>query len=547
MLKLYSNQETMSHIAHIQKKVIRPAFHLIILIPLIFAGCKGTEVMAQQTTGVPGEIAPITAPFPMPQLQRPAIPDRVYDIRGYGATERTGDTGNMITDAVHLAIDAASSAGGGTVLIPEGEWLTAPIHLKSNINLHITEGATVYFSENRDDYLPVVRQRHEGVEAMNYSPLIYASNVRNVAITGKGVLDGQGRQWWDWYREYGPPPRAIATKVPLSRRDFGKGSGKEGMRPNFIVFIDSEDILIEGITLNDGPMWNVHLIYSKRAIVRDVTVNSLNAPNGDGLVVDSSRDVLIEYNHFETGDDAVVIKSGLNEEGLEINIPTENVVVRNFTARDVRTGSGGVVFGSETSGGIRNVYVHDAVFSGADRGIRFKTERGRGNVTENIYIRDVEMSNITYEAINFNTFYTGPNVTGPAPLIRNIDIRNVTIDGARNGIVLVGLPEKWLENIHLENIQIANVRTGVRLERVKNLSMESVLVESDEEALTVYDAYELIFGGLTLSDSSGGPAFSVGGRYTGALIIGSFPVSGIRFNDGLTSDIIKETFDTQAW
>jgi polygalacturonase len=522
-------------------------FTMLGLLPFfVITSCASTQATAQ-SDAVPYEIAPITAPFPMPQLQRPTFPDRTFDIRDFGATERTDDPSNMITDAVHAAIEAAVKSGGGKVLIPAGSWLSAPIHLKSNINLHIADGATVYFSENREDYLPVVRQRHEGVEALNYSPLIYASNVKNVAVTGKGEFNGQGQQWWDWYREYGPPPRAQASKVPLSRRDFGKGSGMEGMRPNFLVFIDSEDILIEGITLTDGPMWNVHLIYTKRAIVRDVTVNSLLAPNGDGLVVDSSQEILIEYNHFETGDDAVVIKSGLNEEGLEINIPTENVVIRNFTAKNVRTGSGGVVFGSETSGGIRNIYVHDALFDGADRGIRFKTERGRGNVTENIYVRDVRMTNITYEAINFNTFYTGPNVTGPAPLIRNIDIRNVHIDGVRNAIVLIGLPEKWLEDITLENITVVNARRGAQLTRVKNLQMNNVSISSEERAMTVNDAYEFIFNNLSLTDKTGGKPMRIEGRYTGAFMIGNFSLDKIEFTDGLTSDIIKTTFDTQAW
>ena len=174
---------------------------------------------------------------------------------------------------------------------------------------------------------------------------------RNAAITGKGVLDGQARHWLDWWSVQ---PRATATRVPLSRRtNFGKGSGSEGMRPNFMVFWESEDVLVEDVTVQNGPMWNIHLVYTNRAIVRGVTVNSVDSHNGDGIVVDSSRDILLEYNHLETGDDAIVLKSGFNEEGLEINIPTENVIIRNFSAYDVRTGSGGVVFGSETSGGIR--------------------------------------------------------------------------------------------------------------------------------------------------------------------------------------------------
>lgn len=496
---------------------------------------------------VPYEIAPIAAPFDMPQLERPVFPDRTFDIRDYGAVGMEDDDTFKNTDVIHSAIEAAYRAGGGTVLIPEGRWLTGPVHLMSNINFHIAEGAVLYFSTDKNDYLPVVRQRHEGVEAYNYSPMIYAYELKNVAVTGKGRLDAQGEHWWKWYREHGAPPRAIATKVPLSRRDFGKGSGMEGMRPNFVVFWKCENVLVEGITLDDSPMWNVHLIYTKNAIVRDVTVNSLDAPNGDGVVIDSSKDVLVEYNHFETGDDAVVLKSGLNEEGLQIDIPTENVVIRNFEAIDVRTGSGGVVFGSESSGGIRNVYVHDAYFEGSDRGIRFKTERGRGNIIENIYIRDIRMKNLTYEAINVNTFYTGPGVTGPAPLIRNVHIRNIDIDGVPTAIALIGLPEKWLENFTLENITIRNADRGARIDRVKNLTMKNVEIQSDTRAMVARNVYEFTFENVQLRDNTGGLPLIFEGEFTGAVFIDEFPRTQVEFGDGVSEDIIVTEPQIQAW
>lgn len=509
----------------------------------LVALCLGLIMPASaQITQVPSEIARIEAPFDMPQLERPEIPDRTFDIRDYGASP-----GDDATDAIHRTIESAHAAGGGRVLIPAGTWHARPIHLMSNIDLHVAEGATVRFSTNREDYLPVVRQRHEGVEAFNYSPMIYANGLQNVALTGKGTLDAQGEHWWAWYREYGPPPRAIATQVPLSRRDFGKGSGMEGMRPNFVVFIECENVLVEGITLDDSPMWNVHLIYVNNAIVRDITVNSLDAPNGDGIVIDSSKDVLIEYNRLRTGDDAVVLKSGLNEEGLQINIPTENVVIRHFEATDVRTGSGGVVFGSETSGGIRNVYVHDGYFEGADRGIRFKTERGRGNVIENIFVRDIRMRNITYEAINVNSFYTGPNVVGVAPAIRNIHISNVDIDGVPTGISLVGLPEKWIEDFTLENITVRNARSGARFTRVKNLTMRNVSISSSERALIADDVIEVTLENVTLQDQQGGNPLVLRGRYTGAIRPGAFPVERIAFEDGLTQDVIRTEEVRQAW
>jgi unsaturated rhamnogalacturonyl hydrolase len=312
------------------------------------------------------------------------------------------------------------------------------------------------------------------------------------------------------------------------------------MRPNFIIFWKSRNILVEGITLKDSPMWNVHMVYSRQAIVRDVTVSSLRAPNGDGVVVDSSSDVLLEYNRFQTGDDAVVLKSGVNEEGLRINIPTQNIVVRHFEARNVRTGSGGIVFGSETSGGIRNVYVHDAYFEGSDRGIRFKTERGRGNVIENVYIRDVRMKDLDNQAINFNTFYSGPGSTGPAPLIRNIDIRNVRIDGVPEAIVLEGLPEKWLENISLRDIVVTNAGEGARITRVKSLTMHNVSISAEARAMLLDDVYELVLDDVRLTDLSGRAPLLIRGKYTGAISVDNFPLERIEYGEGVSEDVVGD-------
>jgi unsaturated rhamnogalacturonyl hydrolase len=515
-----------------------PLFGLLLLL-MPFAESSGQSPYLNP----PKEIEPLKAPFEMPQLKRPEIPDRTYNIKDFGAKTRD-ESKEKCTDAIHRAIDAAAEAGGGQVLIPEGEWLTGPIHLRSHINLHVEAGARVFFSEDKEDYLPVVRYRHEGVETYNYSPLIYAYKVENVSITGKGVFDGQAKHWLEFKTLQ---PRAAAAKVPLSRRkNFGKGSGTEGMRPNFMVFWKSRDILVEDVTLANGPMWNVHLIYSQRAIVRGITVRSVESLNGDGIVVDSSKDVLLEYNDLSTGDDAVVIKSGLNEEGLRINIPTENVVVRNYYAHDVVTGSGGVVFGSETSGGIRNVYVHDALFENCDRGIRFKTTRGRGNVTENIYIRDIELRDTNREALNFNTFYAGSGV-GPSPLLRNIDIRNIVIDGVPNAIILNGLPEKWLENIHLENIEVKNTKRAIRIDRVKNLSLKNIKVWSEERAMIANDVYELFLDDLELHDEVNEAPILISGKYSGVVVMPN-PVAGeVEFADDVAGEILMESYPTADW
>ncbi|MCW9706592.1 glycosyl hydrolase family 28 protein [Fodinibius salsisoli] len=516
---------------------IRKRYTLLFALILTIGFATTGWTQGQQ---VPQEIAPIDAPFEVADLQRPSIPDQTFDIRDYGAQQMKGDDSFKNTAAIHRAIEAAHQAGGGRVLIPEGDWLSGPIHLMSNINLHVAEGATVYFSEDKEDYLPVVRQRYEGVEAYNYSPMIYAYKLNNVAVTGKGTFDGQGDHWWEWAEGKDFGDRTEVTKVPLSRRNYGKGAGLEGMRPHFMIFWKSENILMEGITLKDSPMWNVHLLYSNKAIVRDVTVNSLRAPNGDGVVLDSASDVLVEYNHFQTGDDAVVLKSGVNEEALKIDIPTQNIVVRNFEARNVRTGSGGIVFGSETSGGIKNVYVHDAHFEGTDRGIRFKTERGRGNVIENIYVRDITMKDVESQAINFNSYYSGPGITGPAPAIRNIDIRNIQIDGVPEPIELVGLPEKWLENITLENVSVVNAEKGARITRVKNLKLHNVSISSGERALVVDDVYELNLQNVTLNDKAEGTPVFVEGEYSGAVSLGNISEEQVELADETSDNVIVE-------
>ena len=445
---------------------------------------------------VPEEIAPLDPPFEMSDLSRPTFPDRSFDIRDYGA-EPGGTTKN--TDAFAEAIAACHDAGGGRVVVPAGDWLTGPIHLRSNVNLRVTEDATIRFSEDREDYLPVVHTRIEGVEVYNYSPLIYAPNCRNVAITGTGTLDGNGAHWWEYYEQnHDGYSRIEDAKRPLSKRQYG--NGEHGLRPSFVQPWKSQNVLVEGITLQNTPMWTIHPVYCENLIVRDVHVQSLEAPNGDGVNPDSCRNVLVEYCHFETGDDAVPIKSGLNEDGRRVGIPSENIVVRHIDARDVRTGSGGIVMGSETSGGIRNVYVHDCLFVETDRGIRLKSERGRGEVVENLYIEDVEMRDVANQAININSFYSGGEATGPPPLFRNINIRNVQVDGAAMGVDLIGLPEEWVQDFTLQNVMI-RAEKGVLCKRVNGLTMTEAEVEASGNVFELQNCEDVTLRWLELSGS----------------------------------------------
>ncbi len=498
----------------------RPAAFSALAFILLGVLCLGLPTLAQEIGRAPANIAPLNPPFAMAQLERPSFPEQTFDISNYGATQLSDTQSEPITEAISAAIDAAHAAGGGRVLVPAGNWLSGPIHLKSNINLHLEKGATIYFSTDKDDYLPVVPQRYEGVETYNYSPMIYANQVNNVAITGEGTLDAQGEHWWLWFQELGTPDRKQASKVPLAERAFGKGADVEGMRPNFVVFWKSENILVEGIALKNTPMWNLHMVYSNNIIVRDVKIDSKGAPNGDGIVLDSSQNALIEYNQVQTADQGVVLKSGLNAEGLQIDIPTENVIVRHFVAKNSGPQTSGVVFGSETSGGLRNIFIHNALFQDSDRGIYFKTERGRGNEIENIYIRNATMKHIKYEAISFNSFFTGPSATGPAPTVRNIHIGNITIDTVPTALTLVGLPEKWLENITLENVQILNAEMGAKFTRVKNLVMNNVSIKSQSLALYIIDSYQVKFNKVELEDQVPGGELRLEGRYTGAVELG---------------------------
>jgi polygalacturonase len=524
-------------------KIHRDVFHSLVFSVLVTQIVVLTSVfngvaVAARTQEVPAEIAPIKAPFAMPQLKRPAFADRVFNIVDYGALQcKWADSDKRkSTKAIAKAIEACHAAGGGKVLIPAGDWLTGAIHLKSNVNLHVAAGATLHFSNDLADYLPLVHIRSEGVECYNYSPLIYAPRVENIAITGKGTLHGHGRWWWQWRKENYRMDRRQASKIPLKQRPYGKGGGMEGLRPSFILPWKAKNVLIEGITLIESPMWNVHPVYSENIIVRGISIYSLDSPNGDGVNPDSCKNVLIEYNHFETGDDAVTIKSGLNEDGLQIGIPCENIVVRNFTARDVRTGSGGIVFGSETSGGIRNVYVHDAEFDGCDRGIRFKTARGRGNVIENIYIENVRMKNIERQAINFNSYYDREAV-GKSPLIRNISIHNVQVNGARTALEMIGLPEKWLENIKIKDALFENVHNGAVGHRVKELTLENVTIKSTSRPVSLHDVFEVSIKDIDLHGQQ--PPVQFSGSESGAIEIKGLDLDSVEIEADVPPKAVK--------
>jgi len=416
------------------------------------------------------------------RIEAPTIPAQDYDIRDYGLPD--GDCPDA-SAAIAAAIAAASEAGGGRVVIPEGKYLTGPIVLKSHIDLHLEAGAHLLFSTDPSDY-PLVFTRWEGVECMNYSPLIYAFEETDVAITGDGILDGQATadNWWPWKgrEEYGweegmPHQEAARDRllkmaeegVAVEERIMGEGAF---LRPQFIQPYRCERVLIEGVTIIGSPMWEVHPVLCRSVQVRGITVRS-HGPNNDGCNPESSRDVLIESCVFDTGDDCIAIKSGRNADGRRINIPSENIVVRGCTMKD---GHGGVVIGSEIAGGCRNVYIEDCVMDSPEleRALRIKTNSERGGLVENIYMRNVRVGQVSDAVIRVNFFYEEGDTGLFTPLVRQIKVENLVVKKAKYALYLRGYERSPVKDIQLINCDFGNVDKPSILEQVSGLRMDGV-------------------------------------------------------------------------
>ncbi|MBN1867105.1 hypothetical protein JW916_07405 [Candidatus Sumerlaeota bacterium] len=423
----------------------------------------------------------------------PTFPDVDFNLTDYGGV---GDGTTTNTLAFIAAIDACHSAGGGRVVVPAGDWLTGPIHLKSNVNLHVSSGATLYFTTDTNDYEPLVLVRWEGTECYNYSPLIYAFRQENIAVTGEGTLNGQGGAWWPWkstqqhnvLRTYG------ATDVPVEDRVMGDGYD---LRPNMIQPFDCRNVLLEDFTILNSPMWTVHPTYCENVTVRNLSIYG-SGPNTDGCNPESCEDVSIEDCYFNTGDDCIAVKAGRDRDGLRIGRPSENIVIRGC---DMDEGHGAVTIGSEMSGSVRYMFAEDCVFDGAgmNTGLRFKTMPGRGGAMEHIYIRDITMYTIGSEAIKFNMLYGSG--TGVLPAIRNFTIENVTCQSAGSyGLYMLGLPESPIRDVTLRNVTIDYAGTSTGIANVENLQMINVRINGEwfgvvenEDELSVPSAGWLLY------------------------------------------------------
>jgi polygalacturonase len=473
--------------------------------------------------------------FEMPRVKETSFPDYAIKISDFGA-----EAGGLIknTEVISKAIDEVNSKGGGKVIVPRGIWLTGPITLKSNINLHLEDGALLLFSKDFDDY-PLKETSFEGLNTVRCISPINANGVENIAITGKGTIDGNGDAWrpvkkgkmtdsqWKslvnlggilsedkkmWFPSEGSKkgydsstnfnvPDLIGAEELESVKDF--------LRPVMISIVSSKRILLDGPTFQNSPAWNIHPLMSEDLIIRNINVrNPWYSQNGDGLDLESCKNVLIYNNTFDVGDDGICFKSGKDKDGRDRNMPTENVIVKNNI---VFHGHGGFVIGSEMSGGVKNIHVSNCTFIGTDVGLRFKSTRGRGGVVENVYISNIDMIDIPAEAIRFNMFYGGNSpvleedqnaedeardkklmpVNEETPSFRNIYMKDIRAIGSRKAAFFMGLPEMKLENVNLENA-VFEVEEGITIIDGLNINLKNVkVIQEKGPGLIIYNSEDI--------------------------------------------------------
>lgn len=437
-------------------------------------------------------------PFSMPKVQIPTFPKRTVSIGDFGGV---GDGRTLNTRAFAKAMENLSSKGGGTLNVPFGIWVTGPIVFKSNIQLHLDKGAIILFTTDFDAY-PLVKASYEGVDTYRCQSPISGKNLENVAITGEGVINGSGEVWRplkkakvtaDYWKKvvssggvlknpdyWFPSQKSLNGELMSEKQMLNKNmtdeqwnSIKDYLRPVMVSFTECKNVYLQGVLFENSPSWAIHPLLCENLTVDHIFVrNPLFAQNGDGIDVESCKNVIITRSTFDVGDDAICLKSGKDESGRKRGRPTENVVVENCT---VFKGHGGFVVGSEMSGGVRNIFVSNCKFMGTDVGLRFKSNRGRGGVVENIYIDNISMNDIVTDAFLFDLYYGGKSasesledgddnlqnndmqsVDETTPVFRNIFVKNIVSRNSRRAMFFNGLPEMNITNIHLENAQFTS-------------------------------------------------------------------------------------------
>jgi len=481
----------------------------------------------------------------LPVVIEPKFRKDTFNIIKQGAV---ADGNTLNTKSINAAIDACNKKGGGVVLVPSGLWLTGPVVLKSNVNLHLATGATLLFTKDFDQY-PLVQGNWEGIPQMRNQSPVSATGATNIAITGNGIIDGNGDAWrmvkkdklnetqWKklvesggmlsddqktWYPSgktfKGAKMQNPGVISPEKDEAFYQ-SVKDFLRPNLLVLANCKYILLEGVTFQNSPAWCLHPLMSEHLTVRNVFVkNPWYAQNGDGIDAESCKNVLIENSVFDVGDDALCMKSGRDAEGRKRGLPIENVIIRGCT---VYAAHGGFVIGSEMSGGARNIYVTNCTFIGTDIGLRFKTTRGRGGIVENIYIDNINMKDIPAEAILFDMYYMARDpvqlvgekrelpkvefkpVDETTPQFRNFHISNVYCSGAEKGIFIRGLPEMHVKDIVLENM-VLRAKKGFDIQEASGITFRNIKMISAETnpVIDIVQSDKLTFDKISYKDGS---------------------------------------------
>lgn len=451
----------------------------------------------------------------LPEVKQTSFKKDSFNIVKYGAV--SGGT-VLNTESISKTIKACNANGGGVVVVPFGIWLTGPLEVKSNVNLYVQKGAMLLFTDDKTKY-EIVAGSYEGrSSARNQSP-IWAKNAENIAITGGGVIDGNGDVWrgltrsavtesfWNarvksggvistdgkkWYpseqfKVASESRKSMLLEDGKSLSDYA--DMKDFLRPNLLVFTQCKRILLEGVTFQNSGAWNLHPLMSEDLIIRNVTVKNPDySHNGDGLDIESCKNFIVENCVFDVGDDAICIKSGKDEEGRKRGIPTQNGIIRNNL---VYKGHGGVVVGSEMSGGTKNIFIENCLFVGTDKGLRFKSARGRGGVVEKIYARNIQMRNIEQEAIFFDMHYAVTFATDGVrkvdtvfgegtPVFRDMEFENIVCNGAKKGIFVRGLPEAAIQNIRIKNTTLVT-DIGAELILADGMVLEQVKFESKQK------------------------------------------------------------------
>jgi polygalacturonase len=460
----------------------------------------------------------------------------VFNVLDHGVVP-DGTTKN--TTAIAGVIAKIKEAGGGTLYFPPGRYLTGSVHLESNLTLHLEAGATLLYSGDPADS-PLVPSRWEGTTAWTYGPLIYANGKENITITGRGTIDGQGQNWWwraadksarrDVAEKARPVWQALAKRIhdgdgaKVTREDFVEAANF--IRPSLVVPYECKNIVIEGVTITNSPMWLLHTIYSENITVRGVSFVS-RGPNGDGYDLDSCRNVRISDCYFDTGDDCIVIKSGRDADGRRINRPTELVTITNCV---MFKGHGAVVIGSEMSGGIRDITASNIVTRGTDRGIRIKTQRGRGAVVENIRFDNWVIIDAPREAIHITSNYSRQPEEPKSertPVLRNIAISNITIVNAAKVGEIAGLSEQAIEQIRISDLK-GTGKLGFSADAADDLELHDVRIDAREGAPFIFTnsrRLHLDHLAVTTVPASGSPVVSYT-NVTDAVLVASRALVG---------------------